>query len=182
MRRARTRWGLVALGVAGILVAAIVAVAGEAASQSDPGGNLNASGTLTLQQGGTATFQLNMSESAQPGVGGTFFQLNGPGISVCDAHGPGMSPGDFPLTQYQCGGSGGVKVVVDRCRGTFETHGMTHADYPWTVYFGPMTVDVDFTYHPQKGTGTMRVDIHTQKAVIRLDGTVSGVIAMDTCT
>ncbi len=124
-----------------------------------------------------------MNESSdQAGIGGTSFQLFGPGISACDAHGPGMDSGTTPLVEVQCGGSGGVSVAVDGCTAQLETHGLVHADWPHTVYLGPMTLDVSLRYDPAKAIGKLSIRIYTPKDVIDLEGTTSGAVAIDTCS
>jgi hypothetical protein len=110
-----------------------------------------------------------------------FLQLSGPGISVCDVHGPGADPGSTPLTSVQCGGSFGVSVSVDDCTGVLETHGFVHADHPHTVYLGTMTMDVEFRFDPDSGTGKLQVEIFTPKDVIENEGETTGTVAVDTC-
>lgn len=166
------------------LVAAGLTAGVDAAGGGQPGGELAVSGTLVDRQGEhVADFELAASESPDvAGVGGMFFSLSGPSISACDAHGPGAEPGTNPLAEMECGGTGNVSVAVDGCTAVLETHGIVHADHPYTVYLGTMTVDIEFRYDARRAIGRLNVDIHTPKDVIRLAGTTDAVPAMDTCS
>jgi hypothetical protein len=169
------------LTIAAAAVSTGVLAATGIAAKGEPGGSLAASGQVTDKKGNTYSFTLSAEESAQPGVGGMFLHLNGPSISVCDVHGPGADPGSTPLTSVQCGGSSGVSVAVDDCTAELETHGFVHADHPHTVYLGTMTVDVEFRYDPDRGTGKLQVEIFTPKDVIEIAGDTTGPAVMDTC-
>src|SRR6266545_3733332 len=125
----RTRVALVVLAVAGGTLFAGAFVASGGNSPGTPGGDLSFYGTLTDKTTGE-TFQVSLNANEDPnqaGVGGMFFQLNGPNISACDAHGEGAQSGSTPLATMQCGGSGNISVAVDGCGATLETHGITHA-------------------------------------------------------
>ncbi|MGH3103557.1 MAG: hypothetical protein ACRDN6_05610 [Gaiellaceae bacterium] len=173
-------FAILAIGAAAVS-AGVVAATGVAA-KGEPGGSLSASGQVTDKNGASYGFELNAEEFDQPGVGSMFLHLTGPGISVCDVHGPSAEPGSTPMTSVQCGGSGGISVSVDDCTAVLETHGFVHADHPHTVYLGTMTVDVEFRYDPDSATGRLTVEIFTPKDVIEIKGETTGTVAMDTCT
>ncbi len=180
----RTRVALVVLAVAGGTLFAGAFVASGGNSPGTPGGDLSFYGTLTDKTTGE-TFQVSLNANEDPnqaGVGGMFFQLNGPNISACDAHGEGAQSGSTPLATMQCGGSGNISVAVDGCGATLETHGITHADHPWTVYLGPMTLDVTFTYNARQGSGNLVIEMYTPKTVLKIAGPTNGSVTMSTCT
>lgn len=177
--RRHRAFGILAIAAAAVS-AGLLAATGVAA-KGEPGGTLSAVGQVTDNDGNVYDFTLNAEESDQPGLGTMFLQLNGPSISVCDVHGPPAEPGATPLTSVQCGGSGGISVSVDDCTGVLETHGYVHADHPHTVYLGTMTVDVQFRYDPERGTGKLQLEIFTPKDVIEIEGDTTGSVVMDTC-
>jgi hypothetical protein len=148
------------------------------------GGSLNLLGQLTDSSTGVVYgFELHAEEDLNnAGVGGMFFTLGGPNLSMCDAHGPGAAPGTNPFEGFECGGSGNVSVRVDGCEAEMETHGFVHSDHPNTVYIGSMTVDI--AYHQRAGhvDGRLFVVVHTPKKSIKLMGDVSADdLEMETC-
>jgi hypothetical protein len=184
MRARSTRRGLAGLAVAALSAAALlVAVGPTATAKGEPGGTLSAGGDIVDNKGTViAGFELFAEESMDAaGVGNMFFSLGGDSISACDAHGPGAEPGTTPLAEVECGGTGNVSVVVDDCTAILETHGIVHADHPYTVYLGPMTVDIRFDHDPSKQESKVTVEIYTPKDVIKVVGTSVGPVEMDTC-
>jgi hypothetical protein len=201
--RTRIRWAFAATAlVAAILTTGVLVATGGAAGgsggndggtaaatasaascPSHSGGSLTANGiTVTDPSSGqTYNVQLTATEYGTSCTGETFFQLNGPAISACDVHGPGMSPGETPLASVQCGGSFGILVTIDGCQASIETHGLVHADAP-TVYLGSMTLDVSFKYNPQQATGRIAIAIYTPKTVLRISGATTGAVTMPSCT
>jgi hypothetical protein len=202
--RKRIRWAfagtalVAAMLTAGVLVATGSATGGpggnDGSSATGPsngmncptssGGSLTANGiTVTDQSSGqTYNVQLQAMENGASCQGQMVFQLYGPSINACDVHGPSMDPGTTPLTSVQCGGSFGVTVMIHGCQADVETHGLVHADNPWTVYLGPMTLDVSFKYNPQQASGKLTIAIYTPKTVLSISGPTSGPVAMPTCT
>lgn len=152
------------------------------ASPQVPGGTLDLGGDLTDRVSGEVYgFELHAIEDpVTAGVGEMFFVLGGPGLSLCDGHGPDAVPGTSPL--LECGGSGGVSVRVDGCTAELETHGFVHSDHPNTVYLGPMTVDITYNRNAGSADGRLSVVVFTPKEPITLDGDVSAsFLDMDTC-
>ncbi len=82
------------------------------------GGSLDLHGQLTdTSTGEVYGFELHAEEDPDTaGVGGVFFLLGGPNLTMCDAHGPGAEPGTNPFAGFECGGSGNVSVRVDGAR------------------------------------------------------------------
>lgn len=117
----------------------------------------------------------------EAGRGDMSLRFGAANIDICDAHGPGMEQGTTPLAEFECGGSGNISVAVDACTAELETHGIIHADHPWTVYFGPVTLDVNFQYQPRRGYGTLKLDVHTPKDTMQLMGRYYGEVDMPTC-
>lgn len=154
------------------------------ASRRLPGGTLDLHGQLTdTSTGEVYGFELHAEEDPDTaGVGGMFFALGGPNLSMCDAHGPGAEPGTTPLAGFECGGSGNVSVRVDGCEAEMETHGFIHSDHPNTVYFGSMTVEITFHRNAGNADGRLSVVVYTPKGPITLVGDVSAEhLGMETC-
>ena len=155
------------------------------ASPHLPGGTLYLRGQLTdTSTGEEYGFELSAEEDPNTaGVGGMFFALGGPSLSMCDARGPAAELGENPFAGFGCGGSGNVSVRVDGCRAKMETHGFVHSDHPNTVYFGSVTMNI--TYRRNAGNsdgGRLSVIVYTPKEPITLRGDVSADhIEMETC-
>lgn len=132
----------------------------------------------------------------EAGRGKATFQLNGPGIQLCSAHGAGVDLGiypgseDFsgnnPLLDLQCGTAYGQAVSIDGCTAKVELHGYSHSDYPLVTYMGPLTVDLTFRKSPvQTNSGQISLKLFTIKNPINLSGNLidqyPGPTEMDTC-
>jgi len=132
--------------------------------------------------------QFGFGLRARNGDRSILMALNGPGISLCSAHGPAAvvdfdtEQGNFPLQGMQCGRAFGMDVALDGCTATLEFHGFVHSDRSTRIYFGPMTTDVVFR-KTGDSTGNMTVTIFTPKARIDFRGAVQSPtpIVMTTC-
>jgi hypothetical protein len=164
------------------------------AIKAKPGGFLSVrDGTLRDPATGQEyTFDLIARESEDSvGSGQVTLLINGPGISLCSAHGPGaeidFSPGgeDFsgnnPLQEIQCGTAYGMTVSVDACAANVELHGYSHSDHPFISYMGPMTLDLAFRKSARPNSGTVMLKLYTVKGQIKLNGNLTAPIEMDTC-
>ncbi|MGH2725106.1 MAG: hypothetical protein ACRDI0_12785 [Actinomycetota bacterium] len=176
-----TRMRFTLLTMITVVAAAVVLVAGAGSGAGRPGATLQAKGKLvSADKTVIGTFTLMAEESEEPGRGDMAFHLEGRNISACDAHGPGATPGSTPLAEVECFGTGNVSVAIDGCTAVLETHGIVHADHPHTVFLGPVTLDLEFERHTSS-RGQLRIDIHTPKDAIVLQGATAGPIAMSTC-
>ncbi len=149
------------------------------------GASLDVNGTFTdLQTGFDITLIFSADEDVGTDIGGTtivLVDLPEPHIRTCSTHGSELGGGvGFPLTTIQCGLANDIKVAINGCRATVETHGYVHSDYPFTTYSGSATIDIGFS---RRGVTNWIVDItlYTPKDSIKLRGTVNGSVVVSTC-
>ena len=72
----------------------------------------------------------------------TAFSEIGPAIRTCSTHGSVVGEDVFPLTNIECGAAGRMRVSINECKATVETHGYVHSDYPFTAYSGSATIEI----------------------------------------
>jgi hypothetical protein len=149
------------------------------------GASLGVNGTFTdVRTGFDFSLIFSANEDVGTDIGGTtilLFNPPDPNIRTCSTHGSGLGGGvGFPLTTIQCGLSGDIKVAINGCRATVETHGYVHSDFPFTTYSGSSTIEIDFS---RRGLTNWVVEItlYTPKESIKLRGTLNGNVVVSTC-
>ena len=148
------------------------------------GASLVVDGTFTdVQTGFNITLIFSANEDVGTDVGGTTIvqsELPEPHIRTCSTHGSELGDGVFPLTTIQCGLANDIKVAINGCRATVETHGYVHSDFPFTTYSGSSTIEIDFS---RRGLTNWVVEItlYTPKESIKLRGTLNGNVVVSTC-
>ncbi len=149
------------------------------------GASLVVDGTFTdVQTGFNITLIFSANEDVDTDVGGTTIvqsELPEPHIRTCSTHGSELGDGvGFPLTTIQCGLANDIKVAINGCRATVETHGYVHSDFPFTTYSGSSTIEINLS---RRGVTNWIVDItlYTPKESIKLRGTLNGSVVVSTC-
>ena len=149
------------------------------------GASLDVNGTFTdVQTGFNITLIFSANEDVGTDVGGTTIvqsELPEPHIRTCSTHGSELEEAmGFTLTNIQCGLANDIKVAINGCRATVETHGYVHSDFPFTTYSGSSTIEINFS---RRGVTNWVVDItlYTPKESIKLRGTLNGNVVVSTC-
>ena len=149
------------------------------------GASLDVDGEFTdAQTGFDITLMFSANENVGTDTGGTTIVLSGPpepAIRTCSTHGSELEEEmGFTLTNIQCGLANDIKVAINGCRATVETHGYVHSDFPFTTYSGSSTIEINFS---RRGVTNWVVDItlYTPKESIKLRGTLNGNVFVSTC-
>ncbi len=188
----RRTWILLSLSLVVILILAAFSVPVRGVVRNgNPGGFfLLPSGTFIDSATGQeySIFAVAGESEETAGVGNVTLQLGGT-ASVCSVHGGGIDigpeledgnyAGNFPLTEVQCGTAFGMAVSIEGCTVKTEMHGFSHSDYPLTTYLGSSTID--FNFKKTAAGGKVDITIYTPKKPIKLSGTVSGPVTLNTC-
>lgn len=186
---------LIVLSIVSIAMLVLVAFSTPARGViaiGQPGGFLSAPGSFIDSASGVeyGLLLVGRESSDTAGLGQVTVQLLGPSISVCSTHGGGVDIGEWtdgenfsgnsPLTEIQCGTAYSQAVSIEGCTAKAELHGYSHSDYPLYIYSGPNTVELTYR-KTSASTGELTLKVHTPRGPIKLSGTVSGDVVMDTC-
>jgi hypothetical protein len=192
--RTHPKWIVLTVSLVIMLALAAFAVPARGVVKvGQPGGFLSLqSGTFVDSAGQEYELLMLAGEGEEiPGAGNFTLQVLGPSISICSTQGgsvdigsplpDGNYSGNSPLTEIQCGTAFGQIVSIDGCTAKTEFHGYSHSDYPLTTYSGSNTVALTFR-KKSASSGQITITVYTPKGPIKLSGTVSGPITMDTCS
>jgi hypothetical protein len=189
----RRKWIFISIGTVIILVLAAFRLPerGQVAT-STPGGFFSAPGTFVDSASGVeyGLFLTGRESDDTAGLGQVTIQLLGPSVSLCSAHGGSVDIGDStdgenfsgnsPLQEIQCGTAYSQAVSIEGCTAKAELHGYSHSDFPLYIYSGSNTVELTYR-KTSASSGQLNLKVYTPKGPIKLSGTVSGEVVMDTC-
>ena len=73
-----------------------------------------------------------------------------------------------------------MRVSINECKATVETHGYVHSDYPFTAYSGSATIEIKLS---RKGGDDWKADVKmsTPRNSVKLKGALTGSVFVSTC-